>query len=81
MKIHLEMNKDYGKVVRTGTSFVLFIITYVVCFYETFMTAIIWSDQLNVGVVILVSEMLMACVAMEDRALFWLCFVSLLLTY
>ena len=40
------------------------------------MTATIWSDQLNAGVVILVSEMLMACVVMEDRALFCLCFVS-----
>ena len=41
--------------------FVLFIIVYVVCFLETFMTATIWSDQLNAGVVLLESEMLMAC--------------------
>ena len=56
MKIHLEMNKDYGNVVATGTSSVLFIIIYVVCFGETFMTVTIWSDQLNAGEVILVSK-------------------------
>ena len=52
------MNKDYGNVVATGTSFVLFIIIYVVCFLETFMAATIWFDQLNAGVVILVSVIL-----------------------
>ena len=74
MKIHLEMNKDYGNVVATGTSFCT---NYhkVCCFWETFMTATIWSDQLNVGVVILVSQMLMACVAMEEKSIG--CFVLL----
>ena len=33
------------------------------------MIATIWSDQLNADVVILVSRMLMACVAMEDKSI------------
>ena len=56
--------------------FVLFIIMYVVCFCETFMTATIWSDQLNAGVVILVSAMLMACVAREEKSIVLFCIVS-----
>ena len=69
MKIHLEMNKDYGNVVATGTSFCTIYHNLCCFFCETFMTATIWSNQLNAGVVILVSEMLMACVAMDDKAL------------
>ena len=40
------------------------------------MTTTIWSDQLNAGEVILVSQMLMACVAMEEKSIVLLCIVS-----
>ena len=40
------------------------------------MTATIWSDQLNAGVVILVSQMLMACLAMEEKSIVLFCIVS-----
>ena len=39
------------------------------------MTATIWSDQLNAGVVILVSGMLMASIAMEEKSIVF-CIVS-----
>ena len=40
------------------------------------MTATIWSDQLNAGLVILVSQMLMACVVMEEKSIVLFCIVS-----